>query len=235
MTQVSPQLSHILHCLEIGNKGNKNVYYNSLKKDLSHLVILSGKWSEAINEDVNLNMLESSFEMAKKSAPSVYQHFIQYKLIHRRTIKNRLLKKMNIIHFDHCLYCKEGPETIEHIYLDCRNSLTLWNDTITWVRSIYDNHFIISDNENFFGGTKNSPVTNILITSVKDVICHKRKTGAKLCITDIKWCLLKNLSILKTQELIANTLDSFENRWYSFIIDLRNDIKVKRSWYMTLL
>ena len=53
---------------------------------------------------------------------------------------------------------------------------------------------------------KNSPVTNVLITSVKDVIYHKRKTGSKMCITDVKRCLLKNLSILKTKELIANNM-----------------------------
>ena len=142
---------------------------------------------------------------------------------------------MNIINFDHCLYCKEGPETIEHIYLDCSNALNLWKDTTKWVRSIYDNHFIISDNEKIFGGAKKSSVTNVLITSVKDVIYHKRKTGSKMCITDVKRCLLRNLSILKTEELIANNMESFENRWYSFITDLRNDITVNGSSYITLL
>ena len=232
---VSPQLPYVLHCLEIGNKGNKNVYYNSLKRDSLQLVDLSEKWGEAMNEDFNVKRLNLSFEMAKKSAPSVYQQFIQYKLLHRRTITNRLLKKMNITDFDHCLYCKESPETIEHIYLECTNSKTLWQETIKWVRSIYDNHFIISDSEKIFGGTKNSLITNTIITSVKDVIYFKRKTGTKMHITDVKRCLLKNLSTLKTKELAVGNLLGFENRWDSFITDLKNDNRINGSCYITVL
>ena len=36
----------------------------------------------------------------------VYQYYNQYKLIHRRTVNNQLLKKMNIIDTENCLFCK---------------------------------------------------------------------------------------------------------------------------------
>ena len=58
---------------------------------------------------------------------------------------------MNIVDSENCLFCKEYPETIEHIYLSCTNSIKLWNETIFWVRSIYDPHFMISDHEQIFG------------------------------------------------------------------------------------
>ena len=68
--------------------------------------------------------------------------------------------------------------------------------------------------------------------SVKDVIYYKRKNGGEMCVTDVKMCLLKNLSILKSKELSNNTTNIFENRWFNFIRDFRNDERVRRSWYI---
>ena len=44
--------------------------------------------------------------------------------------------------------------------------------------------------------------TPLLITSVKDVIYQKRRQGKEMIIADIKRCLLKNLSILKSREIL---------------------------------
>ena len=138
---------------------------------------------------------------------------------------------MQISDTELCLYCNE-TETIEHAYLECRNSSSLWPYTITWVRRIHDPHFIVSDIDKIFGFSSNNQIVNLLIISVKDVIYQKRKTGNEMCITDVKRCLLKNLSILKSKELLNNTTIFFENRWGNFIRDFRNDEKVKKSWYM---
>ena len=209
---VFPQLSHILYDIEIGNKGNKNVYFNSLGNDSFMLDSLVDKWSETLNDDINIDML-TSFKNAKKHSPSVYQYFNQFKLLHRRGINNQLLKKMNLTDSDKCLYCKEYTETIEHIYLECTNSISIWNSLITWVRSIYDNHFIISDYENLFGGPTNKSITNMIAISVKDVIYQKRKSGGEMMITGVKRCLLKNLNILKSKEVLLDNLLTFENKW----------------------
>ena len=126
--------------------------------------------------------MQAAFKNAKKFSPSVYQYYNQYKLIHRRTVNNQLLKKMNIIDSKNCLFCKEYPETIEHIYLSCTNAIRLWNETISWVRSIYDPHFMISDHEKIFRCSSNNQVTHLIIISVKDVIYQKRKEGKEMVI-----------------------------------------------------
>ena len=52
-----------------------------------------------------------------------------------------------------------------------------------------------------------------------------------MCITDVKMCLVKNLSILKSKELSDNAIDIFENRWANFIRDFKNDERAKKGWY----
>ena len=96
---------------------------------------------------------------------------------------------MNLSETENCLYCNEGPKTIEHIYLQCRNSIKFWNDTISWVRRIFDQQFIISDHEKIFGDISNDHVLNIIIMSVKDVIYQKRKVGKEMTLSDVKKCL----------------------------------------------
>ena len=229
---IFPQLSHILHHIEIGNKGNKNIYFNILGKDPYCINIIKEKWSEHLNDEINTKTLQAYFKNAKQYSPSVYQYYNQYKLIHRRTVHNQLLKKMKIVESENCLFCKDQTETIEHIYLQCPNSINLWNETITWVRNIYDRHFIISDQEKIFGTAENIQVTNLLIISVKDVIYQKRKEGKRMSIFDVKRCLLKNFSIIKLKDIIQDDLEHFEVKWEPFIIDLRNDAQTRNSWFI---
>ena len=89
----SPQMSHILHEVKIGNKGNKNIYYNSLGTNHLPIVTLKEKWSQTLKEEISTHRLSIAFKTAKIHSPSVYQHFLQYVLIYRRTVTNSLLKE----------------------------------------------------------------------------------------------------------------------------------------------
>ena len=88
---------------------------------------------------------------------------------------NKLLFKMGILVLEtqNCLFCK--TETIEHIYIECDNTKSLWKVTENWVRMIYDAHFKILDIETIFGENNISPVKQLIIVSVKDVTYFKRK------------------------------------------------------------
>ena len=92
-----------------------------MEKDTKNITLLKEKWCEALNDDINDVILLNSFKIAKKFSPSEYQHYNQYKWIHRRTVNNQLLKQMNIVETESCTFCKEYPETIEHIYLHSTN------------------------------------------------------------------------------------------------------------------
>ena len=142
-----PQVSHILYKIDMGSEDNKNVYSNIVGRDTNIVCTIKEKCCESLNDDILLSTVQSSLKNAKKFSPSVYQYYNQFKLIHMRTVNNRLLKKMGIIEEETCLYCRDHIETIEHIYLSCNNTVRIWNEAISWVRNIYNPHFIISDQE----------------------------------------------------------------------------------------
>ena len=60
------------------------------------LIEIQEKWSKNLNDEVRMDTLSNSFRNAKRLSPSVYQHFNQYKLLHRRTVNDELLHKMGI-------------------------------------------------------------------------------------------------------------------------------------------
>ena len=82
------------------------------------------------------------------------------------------------------------------------------------MRNIYDCHFIIlvSDHEKTFGGYSSDQIMQVIIISVKYVIYLKRKQDKEKKV-DVKRCHLKNLNIIKAQEITTNNIDAFEENW----------------------
>ena len=122
---IRPRFPFILYIIEAGVKCNRNTYFNSQSTGNN---VLNAKWSEKLNDEIRLDTLSNSFKNAKKYSPSVYQHFIQYKLLDRRILHNTLLHKMDISITPNCLFCYD-LETIEHVYMECPNVIHLWQET----------------------------------------------------------------------------------------------------------
>ena len=73
---------------------------------------------------------------------------------------------MGISTTPNCLFC-DDPETIEHVYVECPNAVSLWHDTENWVKGLNYPHFKISENENIFGEKHNDHLKHIIIIIVR--------------------------------------------------------------------
>ena len=93
---------------------------------------------------------------------------------------------------------------------------------------IYDAHFKILDIAKIFRENNNSPIRQLVILSVKDVIHLKRKTGKRMTLSDLKRCLQKNLNITRLHEIMIRNGDTFDQLWNTFMIDLREDSNTKK-------
>ena len=228
---IRPRLPYILYNVEIGSQGNKNTYFNLFDNNNRVICELQEKWSGKMNDNIMLDTISKAFKNAKKFSPSVFQHFTQFKLLHRRIVNNQLLHKMKIIEDPHCLFCNH-IETIEHIYLECPNAIYIWHEVEKWIRSIQYPHFKISDIEKIFGEKYDNQLKQLVITSTKDIIYFKRKTGDNMYLADVKRVLVKNLHILKSQNMLRQEEDGFQNKWNPLIECLRIDPATRDSWYL---
>ena len=97
---------------------------------------------------------------------------------------------------------------------------------------IYDSHFKTAGIEKILGDIDNNQVKQVIILSVRNVINHKRKTGSKMTVGDLKRCLQKNLNLKRSQEALLRKGDSFDQTWNIFLNDLREHYNTKHSWYL---
>ena len=138
---------------------------------------------------------------------------------------------MGISETPNCLFCNM-TKTIEHVYLECPNTVHLWHQTEDWVKTLQYPHFKISKNEKIFGEKYNDHMKHIITISVKDVIYQKGKKGDKMNLSDVKRCIQRNLHIGQTQETLRNSSFNFDKDWKSFIEAFRIDPTTKNSWYL---
>ena len=85
-----------LHLLKSGTEGNKSVYFRSLCKDLTTIANLQAKRSQTLMDEVSVKTITKAFKNAKSYSPSVYQQYNQFKLLHRRTVNNKVLCRIGI-------------------------------------------------------------------------------------------------------------------------------------------
>ena len=113
-----PQLSYILHLLEIGPKGNKNAYHKSLEKNDSYLNLLKEKMVTQIKRGNTFRHFDKKHSTMPNSTPHQYTNVIT----NISWYKEELLTTTNSIrwelsHDNKCLFCNDHIQTIEHIYL----------------------------------------------------------------------------------------------------------------------
>ena len=78
----------------------------------------------------------------------------------------------------------------------------------------------------------NNQLKHLVITSIKDIIYFKRKTGDNMYLSDVKRLIVKNLHILKTPKMSKNEGSGFYDEWKTLIDNLRIDPLTRVSWYL---
>ena len=67
-----PQLPYVLYFLDLGTKGDKNVYFSTIESGNSILKQAQENWSKNQNDDITFDTVTKGFENIKTIAPSVH-------------------------------------------------------------------------------------------------------------------------------------------------------------------
>lgn len=57
---------------------------------------------------------------------------LQYRILNNYLNSNDRLKKLGVIDNDSCSFCKQEPETLEHLFATCRHIQKFWKDLLGW-------------------------------------------------------------------------------------------------------
>jgi hypothetical protein len=61
------------------------------------------------------------------------QNWFKYRIIHRILGTNTFLYKIKVKDCNLCTFCKEEPETIEHLLWGCHKVSDLWHELNRWI------------------------------------------------------------------------------------------------------
>lgn len=108
-----------------------------------------------------------------------YTRFFQYKILNNCLYLNRDLFRFKIIESPICSFCSIYSETIDHVFVHCEHSKSLYRDIRIWTKSAgivlpdlnISNIILGSDSE------KNGAIINLILTVFKLIIYKSRPSG----------------------------------------------------------
>ena len=110
-------------------KGSKGMY-TVLNRKTVH-ISAERKWENILNK-YDIEWKNIHFHCTKHTKNTKLCWF-QYRIIHRILGTNTFLYKIKVKDCNLCTFCKEEPETIEHLLWGCHQVSDLWHGLNRWI------------------------------------------------------------------------------------------------------
>ena len=194
------------------------VYKSLVEKYKQYPVERQEKWNRKLN--INLNddigwekIYSTSFVVTKDTK----LQNIQFKILHRILTTNSFLYQINVIDENVCTFCRDIPETLEHLFFDCVKVNPIWKAFKVWCNNVNNNNFRIIDDMNIkdvlFYCEKGPPIINYLILIIKYYIYTCRFKNTQPSFIGGKTQIIKQQQIEKNVAMLNNTMNNFNQKW----------------------
>ena len=142
--------------------------------------------------------------------------WFQYRIIHRILGTNSFLKKIKIKDSDLCTFCREVPETIEHMFLGCHLVSELWHGVSDWIFGKTYIELPLNLILVLFGIMNSHGlnfVKNKILLLTKFYIYRVKLNEGVLNLTGLKNYIKENLNLEKHISLKNFTLEKYTEYW----------------------
>ena len=217
---IGPHLPRQLYEIGLAQTGCSGTYRRLMSYDYKIIQNVKQKWEEVLNDEITYLTVEKAFRDISKMKESAYYKYLQFKLLHSRTIINAKLLVMNISDSNICKVCMVEIETLKHVFIECTHVRELWSQVERWIRSNISRQCKISDIDKIFGQASKGDIINKIITATKAIIYNNRKTGKKHKINDIKTLLFHQLRTEEYEATLNQNEEYFFNTWGNIYIEL---------------
>ena len=87
--------------------------------DNSLLIATQQKWSNILNIDISIKQIQTVFHDIHCLNEDVYIRNVNFKILHRRMVTNKILKTTSMKEPDLCELCEDKSETQEYALFEC--------------------------------------------------------------------------------------------------------------------
>ena len=121
-------------------------YYKLISEKLTVVPTSFKTWEKQIPE-ISANWQQAFRRIYAFSKDNRLRQF-SFKLLHRIITTKKELKRYNMANDDYCTRCL-NPDSIEHTFINCHDSVFFHNRTLGWFNSMHSTKIDLSSNQTF--------------------------------------------------------------------------------------
>ena len=203
---VPPNLSNILKFPK-GLQPMRNILNSDIRNPACKI-----KWSNVLNIQPTEKEWKQIFSLPFLITNDTSIQWFQYRINHRILGTNQLLCKMKIKDNPNCTFCRNGEESIEHLFWDCPVVNTL-------LQKLFPHQQFKFSRSNFILGIPESKQKelNLLIMFAKKYIYYCKMKEKTPLVTLAKQYIYFQYVLSRQAANLLNKLEIFDNKWDSII------------------
>ena len=167
---IGPHFPRQLYEIGLTQTGCSGTYRKLMSFDYKIIQNVKQKWEEILNDEITYLTVENAFRHISKMKESAYYKYLQFKLLHSRTITNAKLLVMNISDSNICKVCMSEIETLKHVFIECTHVREMWSQVEKWIKLNICRQCKISDIDKILGQASKGDIINKIITATKAII-----------------------------------------------------------------
>jgi hypothetical protein len=176
-------------------------------------IIKFEKWQQYLNIDTSpVKFHKIPFKCCKDKNLQWFQCRINYRILGT----NYVLEKMKIKPSNVCGYCKNYPETIQHLFCECVKVTPFWNNFKNLFQQCSKQILEMNKTDIIFGNLKFDNILNTALILAKQYIFRYRTSGAEPNIMEFKQVFKYHYEIENKIALKYLNIDKFNSNWIPY-------------------
>ena len=163
-----------------------------------------------------MESIRSSFKQNFASCLDSKMRSFQFKILHRVLTTNIFLKKCKIKQDDKCTFCKNVPESIEHLFWDCSLVKKFWKNVSEKFKLYFNLNNYLNKKNVLLGVTQggHKELANLIINSCKRYI-YKTKFISVYLNVETVFCSIKSIFNIEQNIVLKRgfNMSKFEKKW----------------------
>lgn len=181
-----PYISKFALSLVKCKKGCKNIY-DLFIKQMNVKPTSQRKWEQKLVLNFDDIWWKNCNSCIFETTKDIKLRWFQYRISHRILSTNVFLVKIGLANNELCSFCKEVPETLEHLFWYCNIVTQFWKKFNRWVNEVFLLKTTFNITDVFFGYfSKNNSLLNLCITIAKFHIYRQKWRNCLPCFEGVK-------------------------------------------------
>ena len=193
--------------------GSKNIY-KVFQQSCGIVPNNELKWNQSL--DCNVIPWRPLYKSCFYSILDNHYAWFQYRILHRILGVQDLLFKVKISDTNKCRLCGEQKETIIHLFTECRKSVVLWENLLSWIHSNVTIRIELNKADKILGYVQpdsNFWSLNLILTVTRYYIFTCAKATRQLNIYHLQSVIKQKYLEQETLSKLSNKNDFFEKNW----------------------